>query len=184
MLLPTHELTNLVLANAGEPAEFGVGLLLMTIISFLILFGILSKFAIKPTMTALANRETQIKESIDSAKRERVEAEKLLAEQKSAIAQARQEAADAVRKTQGEMEKFREELMGRARKEAEDLKVEARRTIEEERNKAISDLKGEAVKLSIQVAEKLLSERLDDAKHQQLAQQFITELAAKKAPNA
>ncbi|MBL9039045.1 MAG: F0F1 ATP synthase subunit B [Archangium sp.] len=170
----------LVVSNAGETAEFGVGLLAMTIVSFLILFGILSKFAIKPTMSALANREAQIKDAIESAKRERSEAEKLLAEQKTAIAQARQEAAEALRKTQVDMEKFREELMGKSRKEAEDLKVDARRAIEEERNKAVAELKAEAVKLSLQVAEKLLNEKLDDAKHQQLAQQFVTDLAGKK----
>ncbi len=186
MILPVHELTNLTLSAGehGDPAEFGLGLLAMTIVTFIILFIILSRFAIKPTLAVLKNREGQIKDAIDSAKRERAEAEKMLAEQKSAIAQARQEAAEAVRKTQGEMEKFRDELMGKARKEADDLKVDARRTMEEERAKAVAELRGEAVKLSIQIAEKLLSERMDDAKHQQLAQQFVTELAGKKSQAA
>ncbi len=185
MFLPSHELMQLTLAAGhAQPAEFGIGLLAMTIVSFLVLFGILSKFAIKPTLAVLKNREGQIKDAIDSAKRERADAEKLLGEQKTAIAQARQEAADQVRKTQHEMEKFRDELMGKARKEAEDLKLEARRTMEEERVKAVGELKAEAVKLSIQIAEKLLNERMDDAKHQQLAQQFVTELAGKKKPSA
>ena len=122
--------------------------------------------------------------AIESAKRERSEAEKLLGEQKSAIAQARQEAAEQVRKTQADMEKFREELMAKARKEAEDLKVDARRSIEEERVKAVNDVKAEAVKLSLQIAEKLLGERMDDAKHTQLAQQFVADLAKKQTPTA
>jgi F-type H+-transporting ATPase subunit b len=131
----------------------------------------------------VSEREKNIVNAIESAKRERAEAEKLVGEQKTAVAQARQEAAEQVRKTQADMEKFREELMAKARKEAEDLKVDARRTIDEERNRAVAELRSEAVKLSLQVAEKLLSEKLDDAKHQQLAQQFVSDLS-KKGPNA
>lgn len=184
MISASHMVSQLVLANAGEPAEFGVGLLVMTIVAFVILFSILSKFAIKPTLVALNNREAQIHKAIDSAKHERAEAEKLLAEQKTAIAQARQEAAEQVRKTQADMERFREELMGKARKEAEDLKADARRVIEGERVRAVNDVKAEAVKLSILVAERLLGEKLDDAKHQQLAQQFVADLGKKQTPSA
>jgi F-type H+-transporting ATPase subunit b len=178
MLLPV-EVSKLVLANGGESAEFGIGLLVMTIITFLVLFGILSKFAIGPTMVVLKRREEQIKEAIDSAKRERSEAEKLLADQKVAISQARQEAMEQVRKTQADMEKFRDELMGKARKEAEDLKIESRQLIEGERAKAVVELKAEAVKLSILVAEKLLNEKLDDGRQQALAQQFVSDLSKK-----
>lgn len=160
------------------------GLLIWTWITFIIVAVLLKRFAWGPMLKAITERETSIVSAIDSAKRERSEAEKLLAEQKTAIAQARQEAAEQVRKTQADMERFREELMGKARKEAEDLKVDARRIIEEERVRAVNDIKAEAVKLSIQVAEKLLGERLDDAKQQQLAQQFVTDLSRKPKPSA
>lgn len=156
------------------------GLLLWTWITFLGVAFMLRKFAWTPLLKSVEDREKNIIGAIESAKRERAEAEKLLAEQKTAIAQARQEAAEQLRKTQGDMEKFREELMGKSRKEAEDLKTDARRSIEEERNKAIAELKAETVKLSLQVAEKLLNEKLDDGKHQQLAQQFVSDLASKK----
>lgn len=156
------------------------GLIIWTWVTFLIVLFVLRRVAWGPLLASVEGREKNIVNAIESAKRERAEAEKLLGEQKSAIAQARQEAAEQVRKTKTEMEKFRDELMGKARKEAEDLKVDARRTIEEERVKAVGELKTEAVKLSIQIAEKLLNERMDDAKHQQLAQQFVGELAAQK----
>ncbi len=158
------------------------GLIVWTWITFAVVLFLLRKFAWGPLLQAVGDREKNIVNAIESAKRERAEAEKLLGEQKTAIAAARQEAAEAVRKTQADMEKFREELMGKARKEADDMKLDARRAIEEERNKAIADIKGEAVKLSLQVAEKLIGEKLDDAKHQQLATQFVNDLA--KRPNA
>ncbi len=89
-----------------------------------------------------------------------------------------------MRKTQADMEKFREELMTRARTEAEALKADAQRAIADERARAVADIKGEAVKLSIAIAEKLLAEKLDDAKHQQLATQFIADLGKKQSPSA
>lgn len=160
------------------------GLIIWTWVTFLIVLFVLRRVAWGPLLASVEGREKSIVNAIESAKRERAEAEKLLGEQKSAIAAARQEAAEQVRKTQGDMERFRDELMGKARKEAEDLKIDARKMIETERVKAVGELKAEAVKLSIQIAEKLLNERMDDAKHQQLAQQFVTELATKKTPTA
>lgn len=172
----------LVLASSFTDVK--PGLLIWTWITFLIVAFLLKRFAWGPLLSAVEGREMNIVNAIESAKRERAEAEKLLSEQKSAIAQARQEAADQVAKTRGDMEKFREELMAKARKEADDLKVEARRSIDEERNKALVEIRVEAVKLSIQVAEKLLGERLDDSKHQQLAQQFVADLAKQQPPVA
>ncbi|MFT3713723.1 MAG: F0F1 ATP synthase subunit B [Archangium sp.] len=160
------------------------GLIIWTWITFIVVAFILRRFAWGPLLAAVEGREKSITNAIESAKRERAEAEKLLAEQKTAIAAARQEAADAVRKTQGEMEKFREELMGKARKEADTLKADATRAIAEERAKAIAEIKGEAVKLSIAIAEKLLNEKLDDAKHEALAQQFVADLGKKQTPQA
>jgi F-type H+-transporting ATPase subunit b len=172
----------LVLASSFTDVK--PGLIIWTWITFAVVAFILRKFVWQELFKAVESRDKNIANAIESAKRERAEAEKLLAEQKTAIAQARQEAAEAVRKTQADMEKFREELMGKARKEAEDLKADARKMIDEERIKALNEIKLEAVKLSIQVAEKLLSEKLDDAKHQQLAQQFVTDLSKQQRPQA
>ncbi len=160
------------------------GLIIWTWITFIIVLFLLRKFAWGTLLEAVNNREKSIVNAIESAKRERAEAEKLLAEQKTAIAAARQEAAEAVRKTQADMEKFREELMAKARQEADSLKADAQRAITEERAKAVAELKGEAVKLSIAIAEKLLNEKLDDAKHQALAQQFVADLGKKQTPSA
>ncbi len=171
----------LVLASSFTDVK--PGLIIWTWITFIVVLLVLRKVAWGPLLTSVEGREKNIVNAIESAKRERAEAEKLLAEQKSAVAQARQEAAEQVRKTQADLEKFRDELMAKARKEADDLKLDARRTIDEERVKAVAEIKGEAVRLSLQIAEKLLVERLDDAKHQQLAQQFASDLG-KKPPTA
>lgn len=175
---------NFLLLASNAFTDVKPGLIIWTWITFIIVAIILRKFAWGPLLSAVDSREKNITNAIESAKRERAEAEKLLGEQKTAIAAARQEAADAVRKTQAEMEKFREELMGKARKEAETMKADAQRAITEERAKAVAEIKAEAVKLSIAIAEKLLTEKLDDAKHQALAQQFVADLGKKQTPQA
>ena len=175
---------NTLLLASNTFTDVKPGLIIWTWITFIVVAFVLRRFAWGPLLSAVEGREKSITNAIESAKRERAEAEKLLNEQKSAIAQARQEAADAVRKTQADMEKFREELMGKARKEADALKADAQRAIAEERAKAIADIKAEAVQLSIAIAEKLLSEKLDDAKQQQLAQQFVQDLSARQKPSA
>lgn len=175
---------NLLVLASNSFTDVKPGLIIWTWITFIIVLVVLRRFAWGPLLLAVEGREKNITNAIESAKRERAEAEKLLGEQKTAIASARQEAADAVRKTQADMEKFREELMSKARKEADSLKAEAQRAIVDERVKAVAELKNEAAKLSIAIAEKLLNERLDDAKHQALAQQFVQDLGKNQPPTA
>jgi len=175
---------NTLLLASNAFTDVKPGLIIWTWITFIVVAVLLRKFAWGPLLSSVEGREKNIVDAIESAKRERAEAEKLLGEQKTAIAQARQEAADAVRKTQADMEKFRDELMGKARSEADALKADAQRAIAEERTKAIVEIKAEAVKLSIAIAEKLIAEKLDDAKHQQLAQQFVADLSKKSTPSA
>lgn len=169
----------LLLASAGF-TDVRPGLIFWTLITFFIVAFVLRRAAWGPILKAVGEREKAISDSIEAAKRERAEAEKLLGEQKTAIAGARAEAAEMMRKNQVDMEKFREDLMGKSRKEAEDLKTDARRSIEEEKNKAVADLKAHSVSLAIQIAEKLMEEKLDDAKHKALAEKFVNELGTRR----
>lgn len=164
-----------VMASAGF-TDVRPGLIILTVLTFVIVYFVLSKMAWRPIMGAMAEREKQIEGAIEAAKKERAEAEKLLADQKAAIAEARREAAEAMRKNTADMERFREELMAKSRKEAEELKADARRSIDEERAKAVTDIRKDTAQLAIQIAEKLLGENLNDAKHRALAEQFVTDL--------
>ena len=109
---------------ASQLHEVRPGLIFWTIVTFLIVVFVLRAKAWGPILGLVEEREKQITNAIESAKRERAEAEKLLAEQKTAIAEARREAAEMMRKNQAEMERFREELMAKSRKEAEELKAQ------------------------------------------------------------
>lgn len=152
------------------------GLTFWTIVTFIVVAFILKKTAWKPIVAMLDERERTIREAIEGAKREREEAAKLLAEQKTAIAEARREAAELIRKNQAEVEAARQEALAQAKKEAEALLANARRTIEEERARAIADIRSHAVELAILAAGKLLETNLDDAKQRQLAEDFLRKL--------
>ena len=172
MLLPN------VLA-ASSFVEVRPGLIFWTIVTFLIVFAILRWKAWGPILSLVEEREKQIASSIESAKRERAEAEKLLAEQKTAIAEARRDAQEMLRRNQQEVEKFREELMAKSRKEADEFKASAQREIQEQKAKAIAEVKAIAVDLAMEVAGKLLNERMDDSKQRALEEQFVQGLPAK-----
>jgi F-type H+-transporting ATPase subunit b len=158
---------------AASFLEVRPGLIFWTLITFVLVLVVLRWKAWGPILALVEEREKQITSAIESAKKERAEAEKLLAEQKTAIAQARQEAAEMMRRNQQEVEKYREELMAKSRKEAEEFKLQARREIDDQKAKAIAEVRGMAVDLAMEVAGKLISERMDDSKHRALAEQFV-----------
>jgi F-type H+-transporting ATPase subunit b len=168
--------------HGGSITDVKPGLIFWTLITFFIVAFLLRRMAWGPVLKAVDEREKQIAGAIDSAKRERAEAEKLLAEQKTAIADARREAAETLRKNQGEMDKFRDDLMSKARADADAHKKDAERAIDEAKNKASAELRQQAADLGIRIAEKLLAEKLDDAKHKALAEQFVADLS--KQPRA
>ncbi|GEN07673.1 ATP synthase F0 subcomplex B subunit [Myxococcus fulvus] len=160
------------------------GLIFWTLVTFVIVFFVLKSKAWGPILQLVEEREKQISAAVESAKRERAEAEKLLADQKTAIAEARRQAAEETRRNQQEMEKFREELMAKSRKEAEELKLSARREIDEQKTKAIAEVRSMAVDLAMEVAGKLINERMDDSKHRALAEQFVQGLPLSGTGNA
>lgn len=165
---------------AASLTEIRPALIFWTLITFGIVALVLRWKAWGPILALVDERERQIQNAVDSAKRERAEAEKLLAEQKQAIADARRESADMMRKVQADMDKFRDELKAQATREAAELKTQAGREIEEQKKKAIAEVRSMAASLAIDVAAKLIGERLDENKHRALAEQYVDQLAANK----
>ena len=175
-----------VAAAGGNPSIMTVhpGLTFWTIVTFIIVAFVLRATAWKPIVSMLDEREKTIREAIEGARREREEAERLLAEQKAAIADARREAAELVRKNQAEVEAARQNALAQAKKEAEELLANARRTIDAERARAIQEIRTTAVDLAIAAAGRLLETNLDDQKQRQLAEEFLANLPAERRPQA
>ena len=161
--------------------DLNPGLSLWTAITFLVLIGVLWKFAFGPITKMLAERESTIRDAIDSARTEREEAEKLLARQKEALAKAQRDAAELAKRNQQEMEAFRAQLTAQARKEADELVASARKSIQEERKIAITQLRAEVADLAVAAASRIVKSSLDEKTQRQLVDEYIKELPAGRA---
>ncbi len=166
---------------AGGIVDLNPGLTIWTAITFAFLLVVLSKFAWGPIVKMLNERERTIRDAIESAKKERAEAERLLGEQKHALAAAQRDAAELAKKNQQEVERLRQELTERARKEADELVASARRQIEEEIAKAKGELKSQVVDLAIDAAARLVKANLDEKAQRTLVEEYIAQLPANRA---
>jgi F-type H+-transporting ATPase subunit b len=149
------------------------GLMAWTLIIFVILAIILSRFAFGPITAAVRAREQALEEAINSAKRDRDEAAKLLAEHRAALDASRGEAQKIIVDARAAAERVRAELVEQAHAEQANMLVRARQEIESEKSKAISELRREAVDLAIAGASKVIDRNLDQAANRQLVESFL-----------
>jgi len=166
-----------IVLAASNLVDVRPGLIFWTLVTFFLVALLLRRVAWGPILKVVDEREKSIAASIESAKRERAEAERLLAEQKDAIQKARAEAADMMRRNAEDVEKLRTELVAKARAEAEAQKTDALREIENERVRAVHDIKKTAADLAIQITEKLLNKQLDDKTQKDLANQYLSDIS-------
>ena len=173
--------TNVTPVLAAGIADINPGLTLWAAITFLLLLFVLGKFAWGPIVKLLDEREKTIREAIDSAKQERAEAERMLAEQKESLVHATREAAEIAKRNQQEVEVLRQELTARARKEADELVAGARKQIVEEKSKAVAEIRGMAVDLAIDAASRLVKSSLDEKAQRQLVEDYLKQLPVGRA---
>jgi F-type H+-transporting ATPase subunit b len=156
--------------------DIETGLIAWTLITFLILVFVLRRVAWGPILHLVETREKTIHDALEGSKKDREEAERLLAEQKAILANARKEGAEAVRKAVADAEAARQEMVQKSRKEVEDMLLRARQQIEEDKVKAQAELKGVVVDLAIDVAAKVLRDQLSDAgKQRALFEKYVSD---------
>jgi F-type H+-transporting ATPase subunit b len=153
-----------------------LGLIVWTVVTFLLLAFILKRFAWGPILATIDAREKAIKEALESSRHARDAADEALAKNKEMVAQARAEAARIVSEGQKEAEKIRAELLEKARGDATHVLEQGRKQIELETKQAIQQLKGTVVEVALDAASKLIRSSLDEPKHRQLVEQYLEEL--------
>lgn len=154
------------------------GLLIWTIITFVILLFILYKVAWTPILAALDQRENTIRTSLEEAQRARQETQELLVQKQQILADANREAARILDQSREEAQRLRDTLSEQAREEAQRLRDEARRAIERERQLAIQDLKSTAANLALSAAGQLLGKAVTNADHRRLVNEFLERFPA------
>ena len=152
------------------------GTIIWTLITFGILLVVLRMFAWKPVLGILEEREKTIKDSLDSARTDREEAEKHLAESREALKQARKEMASVIDKGQKEAERFRQELMEKAHKDAEGTRKRGLEEIEREKRAAVAEIRKSAADLAVAVAGRIVSSSMDKDAQRKLVGDFLAEM--------
>ncbi|MBT7616071.1 MAG: F0F1 ATP synthase subunit B, partial [Calditrichaeota bacterium] len=128
------------------------GLMLWTIISFVLFFFLLKKFAWGPIIQALDAREKGIKDNIQAAEVARIEAEKSLEEYKKQLTESQAEAQKMIADARRDAERVREDLLAKSKAEAEDQINRARKQIELEGQEAVNRIKSDIADLVIDSA--------------------------------
>jgi F-type H+-transporting ATPase subunit b len=156
--------------------EIDPGLFLWSVITFLILVGLLYKFAFNPLMRLQKARQAEIHQSITDAENLRDEAQQLLADYKQQLALARQEADAIVERARKAGEASKAEVMEEARVQADATLARARQQIERDTNQALQRIREEAADLTVAATAKVARSSLSEQDQLRLIQEAINEI--------
>jgi F-type H+-transporting ATPase subunit b len=157
-------------------SEFSVGLFFWQLVIFVALIFMLRKFAWKPILKAVDEREGKISDALDLAEKTKLEMTQLKAQNEELIKKAKEERDQILNTARETKEQIIHEAREKASQEAERLIVAARETINNERLKAITEIKNQVATLSLEVAEKLVRRDLSsDARQKELAEQLVAD---------
>lgn len=149
--------------------------LITQLVSFVILFAVLSKLLYKPVLNALDQRSNRIRESLEAAQVARDEAARSREETQQQIETARAEGQQLVAQAREVADRFREEELAKVREEIEAGRVRAEANIQRERDAAIEELRREFASLAISAAERVIERSLDESAHRQLIDNVLAE---------
>jgi len=143
-----------------------VGLLFWTFISFAILFFLLKKFAWKPIVGTVNDREKSIKEALASAEAAKLEMQNLTADNERILKEARAEREMMMKEAREIKTKMIADAKDEAKESADKMITQAQAAIESEKKAAVAELKSQVASLSIEIAEKVMKSELSDTDKQ------------------
>ena len=143
-----------------------LGLFVWTLIAFLIVFVILKKFAWKPILTSLGEREKGIADSIASADRVRKEMASMQSENEKMMQQAREERSAMLKEGKEMKDRIVNEAKEQAKIEANRIIMDAQQQINQQKMAAVTEVKNQIGSMAVEVAEKILRKQLAGAEAQ------------------
>ena len=160
--------------------EFSIGLFFWQTIIFVILIFLLKKFAWSPILKAVNDREQGIKDALDSAEAAKKEMQSLQADNEKIMKEARAERDSLLKEARDLKNSMIYQAKDEAKSEAQKIIESANEAILNEKNAAVSDIKKQVASLSIEIAEKLLKEKLsDDNKQMKIVEDLIKDVKLK-----
>lgn len=154
-----------------------IGLLVWNTIAFLVLVFLLGKFAWKPIMKGISDREKSIDEALNKAELARQEMARLSSQNEELMKQAREERDQILKEAKSLKDNIVNEAKNQAQAEGAKLIEKARIEIENQKKAALAELKGQVSALSLDIAERVLRTQLDDkAKQQELVNNLLKDV--------
>jgi len=156
------------------------GLFIWTIVTFLVLLGLLAKFAWRPLLEALEKRQETIRKSLDDAQKAKEDLENLQRESEKIVRQARVEAEAIIAKGRTDAEHLADDVRQKARAEAEGIVKNAERDIQLATRRAVQDIRREAVDLSVTIASRLLERHVSKEDNERLIEETLKQIETSK----
>ena len=156
--------------------DFNPGLMVWTVLTFLVLLVVLSRYAWKPLLKSLQEREDKIRQALEQAERARVEAGELLKQNEKNLAKAEEEYQRIIREGKVFAEKLKDEVVAKAHQQAQREIQLAKDEIQRDVHSAKQQLRNEVADLAVQAAGKILDETLDVQKHKKIIDKFLSQL--------
>ncbi|PSL45779.1 ATP synthase F0 subcomplex B subunit [Salsuginibacillus halophilus] len=149
---------------------------IFAILTFAILLALLRKYAWGPVFNMMKEREEHIANEIETAEKNRQEAETYLEQQRQEVENARAEAREIVENSRKSGENQREDIVKQAHEEANRLKEDARLEIKREKDQAINEVRDQVATLSVLIASKVIDQQLDEQEQEQLIENYLKEV--------
>jgi len=166
-----------------SPAEFRSDLAIWSLAVFLLLLGLLGKFAWKPIMDGLDKREQGIEHQIAETKKANEEAKRMLVSYERRLAEATDEVRGMLDEARRDSETTRQAIVAEARKAADDEQARAKHEIGLARDEALSSIALKAGDLAVEVAGKFLREKIGKEDHSRLVRESVGSLGTKPSVN-
>jgi F-type H+-transporting ATPase subunit b len=152
------------------------GLIVWTMISFFVLLIILAKYAWKPILKMLGDREGQIRTALEQADRARMEAAEMIKQNEKNLARTEEEYQKMIRDGRAFAEQIKDEIVVKAKQQAQQELKQAAEEIQRNVEAAKLQLRSEVADLAIKATEKILEETLDENKQKKLTDSIINTL--------
>lgn len=144
-----------------------LGLLFWTTAIFLLFWFLMSKFAFKPIVKAIKDRERTIEDALSAADKAKTEMQQLQSDNASLLKEAREEGAKILKEAKDVKELIIAEAHTRAKDEAAKIVSAAKVEIDSQKKAALAEVKNEVSKLSLEIAQKVIGKELDSSKEHQ-----------------
>jgi F-type H+-transporting ATPase subunit b len=169
-----------ILAVEAEPSggllNINPGLIIWTFVTFIALILILKKFAWKPILAALDQREAAIREALEKADRAQEEAQKVLEQNQANLNKAEDESRKIIEQSRSFAEKLKEQMLNDAKDQTKKLLEDASVEIDRMKDASFNELKNQIADIAINAAEKILKESLNSDNQKKLVDRYIGEI--------